>query len=318
MNGRADGEASVCVLVHAGAQSRVSQLMDSTPPATFAVPQHPLHPDDTSPTAANNMANWPLAPLSYQSSPPANGTSMQQPTSAACYQPNGSPYTVSYATAEPYGAVYPQQAGYVPGGWPSDVMQPPSVQLFPYPGNPAAAYATGYSVPGRQGQMAMPAAAQADPYNTLGKYGPAARVAAGNSALPPWAQPPANFAPSSMVSPAGGYAPESSMCRPPPVATAGTGIMGSPPWGAAATSTAMSEANPAAAAAKSRKDAYRAELEAQIKDKAARKAAEKNAIAAEEARREAEAAGYNPWGKAGAGAPLRDESGLVGLPLMVS
>jgi centrosome and spindle pole-associated protein 1 len=62
---------------------------------------------------------------------------------------------------------------------------------------------------------------------------------------------------------------------------------------------------------KARKDAYRAELEAQIRDKAARKAAEKSAVAAEEARKEAEMAGYNPWGRGGAGAPLRNASGKV-------
>jgi centrosome and spindle pole-associated protein 1 len=62
---------------------------------------------------------------------------------------------------------------------------------------------------------------------------------------------------------------------------------------------------------KARKDAYRAELEAQIRDKAARKAAEKSAVAAEEARKEAEMAGYNPWGRGGAGAPLRNAAGKV-------
>ncbi|WIA30714.1 hypothetical protein OEZ86_000782 [Tetradesmus obliquus] len=60
---------------------------------------------------------------------------------------------------------------------------------------------------------------------------------------------------------------------------------------------------------KERKDAYRAELEAQIRDKAARVAAEKSAVAAEEARKEKEMAGYNPWGRGGAGAPLRNAAG---------
>lgn len=62
---------------------------------------------------------------------------------------------------------------------------------------------------------------------------------------------------------------------------------------------------------KARKDAYRAELEAQIRDKAARVAAEKSAVAAEEARKEKEVAGYNPWGRGGAGAPLRNAAGQV-------
>lgn len=63
-----------------------------------------------------------------------------------------------------------------------------------------------------------------------------------------------------------------------------------------------------------RKDAYRAELEAQIREKAERKAAEKRRVAAEEERREAAAAVDNPWGRAGGGgAPHRDPvTGQVG------
>lgn len=62
---------------------------------------------------------------------------------------------------------------------------------------------------------------------------------------------------------------------------------------------------------RARKDAYRAELEAQIRERAAHKAAEKNQRAAEEARKDAEMAAYCPWGRGGAGAPLRDASGQV-------
>lgn len=63
---------------------------------------------------------------------------------------------------------------------------------------------------------------------------------------------------------------------------------------------------------KARKDAYRAELEAQIRERAERQAAEKAQRAAEEARKEAEMAAYSPWGRGGAGAPLRDAAGQVG------
>jgi hypothetical protein len=55
----------------------------------------------------------------------------------------------------------------------------------------------------------------------------------------------------------------------------------------------------------------RAELEAQIQERAKQKAAEKSQRAAEEARKEAEMAAYCPWGRAGAGAPLRDATGQV-------
>jgi centrosome and spindle pole-associated protein 1 len=58
---------------------------------------------------------------------------------------------------------------------------------------------------------------------------------------------------------------------------------------------------------------YRAELEAQIRERAERQAAEKAQRAAEEARKEAEMAAYCPWGRGGAGAPLRDASGQVGV-----
>lgn len=64
---------------------------------------------------------------------------------------------------------------------------------------------------------------------------------------------------------------------------------------------------------KARKDAYRAELEAQIRERAAHKAAEKSRHAVQEARKEAEMAAYCPWGRGGAGAPLRDAAGQVWL-----
>lgn len=64
---------------------------------------------------------------------------------------------------------------------------------------------------------------------------------------------------------------------------------------------------------KARKDAYRAELEAQILERSERQAAEKAQRAAEESRKEAEMAAYCPWGRGGAGAPLRDAAGQVGV-----
>eukprot|EP00775_Hariotina_reticulata_P008174 gene8174-8365_t len=80
---------------------------------------------------------------------------------------------------------------------------------------------------------------------------------------------------------------------------------------AAAPPAQDSSANVKVLQDKARKDAYRSELEAQIRDKAARKAAEKNALAAADAKKEAEMAAYSPWGRAGAGAPLRDADGKV-------
>jgi hypothetical protein len=62
---------------------------------------------------------------------------------------------------------------------------------------------------------------------------------------------------------------------------------------------------------RARKDAYRAELEAQIQERSARKAAEKGARAAEDAAKDKEMAAYSPWGRGGAGAPLRDAAGQV-------
>lgn len=64
---------------------------------------------------------------------------------------------------------------------------------------------------------------------------------------------------------------------------------------------------------KARKDAYRAELEAQIRERSQRQAAEKAQRAAQESRKEAEMAAYCPWGRGGAGAPLRDAAGQVGV-----
>jgi hypothetical protein len=87
------------------------------------------------------------------------------------------------------------------------------------------------------------------------------------------------------------------------------------PWSAppaAATGAQESSASVKVLQDKARKDAYRSELEAQIRDKAARKAAEKNALKAADAKKEAEMAAYSPWGRAGAGAPLRDADGKVG------
>lgn len=53
------------------------------------------------------------------------------------------------------------------------------------------------------------------------------------------------------------------------------------------------------------------ELERQIQDKARRKVLEREERIARERKEEAEAAAYNPWGRGGGGAPLRDPTGAV-------
>ena len=50
-------------------------------------------------------------------------------------------------------------------------------------------------------------------------------------------------------------------------------------------------------------------LQAQIAEKAARKEQERRAHEAAEAREHAESMSYNPWGRGGGGAPLRDQEG---------
>ena len=67
----------------------------------------------------------------------------------------------------------------------------------------------------------------------------------------------------------------------------------------------------AAAAARRKKAEYQRELEAQIADKAARKARAKREEAERDARDDHAAANYDPWGKAGGGAPARDAMGNV-------
>jgi hypothetical protein len=53
------------------------------------------------------------------------------------------------------------------------------------------------------------------------------------------------------------------------------------------------------------------ELERQIQDKARRNILEREERIARERKEEAEAAAYNPWGRGGGGAPLRDPTGAV-------
>lgn len=53
------------------------------------------------------------------------------------------------------------------------------------------------------------------------------------------------------------------------------------------------------------------ELERQVQEKARAKAAEREARIARERQEELEAAAYNPWGRGGGGAPLRDPTGGV-------
>ena len=64
-------------------------------------------------------------------------------------------------------------------------------------------------------------------------------------------------------------------------------------------------------AAARKKAEYQRALEEQIREKAERKAREKRAQEERELREEREAAEYNPWGKAGGGAPVRDDRGHV-------
>ena len=56
---------------------------------------------------------------------------------------------------------------------------------------------------------------------------------------------------------------------------------------------------------------YQRALEDQIREKAERKEREKRAKQERELREEREAANYNPWGKGGGGAPVKDDRGNV-------
>ena len=67
----------------------------------------------------------------------------------------------------------------------------------------------------------------------------------------------------------------------------------------------------AAAASRRRKAEYQRELEAQMADNAARKARARREEEERDARDDRAAAKYDPWGKAGGGAPARDASGNV-------
>lgn len=213
--------------------------------------------------------------------------------------------------------------GFPSGGWAGASAQPSSAQLPAYmPYNSPAAVA-GAMRQGSQPYMAMSIAAQPAAYDAASLYSGAGSYTgvAGAAPSPSWSQQPADYAAagsgnSSSVHGIGGI---NGMYGP-----AAAGLVGgaysthTAGWSPAAVAApgvpaAGAGAATAAAAAKSKKDAYRAELEQQIRDKAARKAAEKSARDAEEARKEAEVAGYNPWGRAGAGAPLRDAAGQVGL-----
>ena len=69
------------------------------------------------------------------------------------------------------------------------------------------------------------------------------------------------------------------------------------------------------AAVARKKAEYQAALQQQIREKAERKEREKREIAQREAREEAEAASYNPWGRGGGGAPMRDDAGNLATDL---
>ena len=69
------------------------------------------------------------------------------------------------------------------------------------------------------------------------------------------------------------------------------------------------------AAVARKKAEYQAALQQQIREKAERKEREKRETAQREAREEAEAASYNPWGRGGGGAPMRDDAGNLATDL---
>lgn len=261
---------------------------------------------------------------SWQLSGPPGGSNMNSPYTAS---PNnyGSPKYAHSPAAEPPVWSYQEQQNFSPGGWPvAGMPPPPAAQLPAYMRNnydPYAGPAWGPGGPSRQPYAAMSVGPPPDPYGSVGMYGgpasPGAYGAADHAAA--WGQQPARFPPEGASGSIGNYSgisnSNSAYGPGPPVGPRAVGSHNPPTWepsqapgmgipGAAAGGSA-------AAVVKSKKDAYRAELEAQIRDKAARKAAEKNALAAEDARKEAEQAGYDPWGRAGAGAPLRDAAGQV-------
>ena len=68
---------------------------------------------------------------------------------------------------------------------------------------------------------------------------------------------------------------------------------------------------------RAQQERQRAELQAQIEEKRQRDEARKREVKEREAREDAEAASYNPWGRAGGGAPLVDIAGNVQTDLRV-
>lgn len=256
---------------------------------------------------------------SWQYSGPPSGANFA-PSYSASPHSYGSPDYACIMTAETPGGPYQQQTvGLAPSGWPGAMSQPAAAQLPAYISQNAAPAFVGPASQGRQPYMAMSVAAQpsaaydaAGLYGSPGQYGTAAVAAA----APNWGRQPFSQYAGSAGGAVGAYGPgaASSMHGP---AAGSTGSPGNPAWSPAAVTdpgvpgASTGAPTAAAAAVKAKKDAYRAELEQQIRDKAARKAAEKSAIDAEEARKEAELAGYNPWGRAGAGAPLRNAAGQV-------
>ena len=69
------------------------------------------------------------------------------------------------------------------------------------------------------------------------------------------------------------------------------------------------------AAVARKKAEYQAALQQQIREKAERKEREKREISQREMREEREAANYNPWGRGGGGAPMRDNMGNLATDL---
>lgn len=231
------------------------------------------------------------------------GLNVQQ----SLYPPEAQQQLLQSLAAWPGGAPAPTAARFI-----GDAGSPYLQQQQGFPVSPGPGMAVDHARFQQQQQapyMAVSVAAQPNGVSSINGPGSSVCVA-GTAASQPWGmQPPGRYGaePQSAISSvgAGGFmAPVASS------ASQWGREMGNPAWGSAA---AGAGANPDAKAlqAKAKKDAYRAELEAQIRDKAARKAAEKSALAAADARKEAEMAGYSPWGRGGAGAPLRDASGQV-------
>jgi len=216
-------------------------------------------------------ANWPIPQQQPGAWPGAPSTS------AAMYQ-GPSPYTTT-AVAPSFSSL---ASSYSPGGI-----------------SPGRGFQAGASAAAAVAAMQAAAAARSvGPPLAEAHWGLAPPVAMSSEApftqqWPPYAN--SSKSPGALAT-LGGFSPTSS---------------GGPAMRGAAESSNSSPPRGRGEQDRARKDAYRAELEAQIRERAAHKAAQKSQRVVEEARKDAEMAAYSPWGRGGAGAPLRDASGQV-------